>query len=374
MKEKTTKRWPLVAMLAVALLLVGSYYLMVAILGVPWLQGRVEQSIEPVDGQPPRAASPAAGEEVVVEVASQAEPSVVQIDIQTTQQTPFGTQEQEGTGSGVIYREDGYVVTNAHVVEGMDQVEVLFADGSTERGEVLGADTYTDIGVVRVDRRDLPPAEFGDGTDIQIGQLAVAVGSPSGFQSTVTAGVVSGLDREVSGEYTGGSQDTALVDLIQTDAAISPGSSGGALVDRSGEVFGINVAYLPSDTGAESIGFAIPSYTVSSVADQLIEDGTAEHPYLGVYLTDLSDETARSYGISAGSGALVTELEPGGPADEAGIRAGEVITAVGSTDIESSGDLLGALRNYAPGDTIEVTVDRNGRQVQLQVNLESREN
>jgi len=269
----------------------------------------------------------------------------------------------------VIYRSDGYIVTNNHVVEGSRDVEVAFADGDTERGEVVGTDPTTDIAVVKVNRNDLPAAGFASGDPI-VGQTAVAVGSPSGFESTVTSGIISGTGREVPAEYTGGKQATSLVDLVQTDAAISPGNSGGALADREGRVIGINVAYLPpAETGAENIGFAIPSATAVSVADQLIENGEAVHPYLGVYLSDLAPETASEFGSPVDSGALIEEVEPGSPADDAGVRRGDIVTAAGSEDVRSSGDLLSALRNYMPGDTVGLKIVRNGEKTTLQVNL-----
>jgi serine protease Do len=297
---------------------------------------------------------------------------VVQINVSGIEQTPFGAQKQEGLGSGVIYRSDGYIITNNHVVEGSRDVEVAFADGTTERGEVVGTDPTTDIALVSVDRNDLPAADFASGDPI-VGQTAVAVGSPSGFESTVTSGIISGTGREVPAEYTGGTQAPSLVDLIQTDAAISPGNSGGALADREGRVMGINVAYLPpAETGAENIGFAIPSATAVSVADQLIEDGEAVHPYVGVYLSDLTQQTASKFGSPVDSGALIEEVEPGSPADDAGIHRGDIVTAAGSEEVRSSGDLLSALRDYMPGDTVELKVLRNGEKTTLQVNLAER--
>jgi S1-C subfamily serine protease len=313
------------------------------------------------------------GDEPVARVAARVEPSVVQVNVSGVRQTPYGAQEQEGLGSGVIYREDGYVVTNHHVVEGARAVEVAFADGTTEEGEVVGTDPTTDLAVIRVNRDGLPAATFDDGRGLVVGQLAVAIGSPSGFQSTVTSGVLSAIGREFPAELTGGRQESALVDLLQTDAPISPGNSGGALANRAGEIIGINVAYLPpQETGAEGIGFAIPSYTVVSVADQLIETGEAQHPYLGVSVSDLAPEVADRFGVSAESGALIAEVEPGGPADTAGIEAGDVVTAVGSVDVSSSGDLLSALRRYGPGETVELTVLRGGEESGLDVRLGER--
>jgi len=308
-------------------------------------------------------------DEPVAKVASVLSPSVVQINVSGVQQTPYGAQKEEGIGSGVIYRSDGYIITNNHVVEGSRNVEVAFADGSTEQGQVVGTDPTTDIAVVKVDRNDLPAASFASGDPI-VGQAAVAVGSPSGFESTVTSGIVSGTGREVPAQITGGQQESSLVDLIQTDAAISPGNSGGALANRDGQVIGINVAYLPpSETGAENIGFAIPSGAATSVADQIIDNGKAVHPYLGVYLSDLTQETAKRFGSSADMGALIEKVEPGGPADQAGIRRGDIVIAAGNDEVQSSGDLISALRDYQPGDTVELTVLRNGQKEGLQVNL-----
>jgi serine protease Do len=292
-------------------------------------------------------------DEPVAQVAAQVSPSVVQVNVRAVQTTPFGTQEGEGLGSGVIYRSDGYIITNNHVVappgsSPAEEVNIAFADGSTEQGEVVGRDPSTEIAVVRVDRDNLPAARFREGS-----------------------GVVSGLNREVPAEYTGGRQDRALVDLIQTDAAISPGSSGGALVDRDGEVVGINVAYLPpQQTGAESIGFAIPSDTAISVADQLIDNGRVSSPFLGIRNADLTPEIAEQFGLSDQSGVIVVEVEPGSPAADAGLRREDVITALDSTEIESSGDLLGALRDYRPGDTVSLTVLRGGSGAEETVEVE----
>jgi S1-C subfamily serine protease len=337
------------------------------VLGVVYLSPGTgnTQTAEPIKSAPARIPS----DEPVARVASVLSPSVVQINVTGVQQTPYGAQKEEGIGSGVIYRSDGYIVTNNHVVEGSRQVEVAFADGSTEQGQVVGTDPDTDIAVVKVDRTGLPAASFS-GTDPIVGQTAVAVGSPSGFESTVTSGIVSGTGREVPAEITGGQQESSLVDLIQTDAAISPGNSGGALADRDGRVIGINVAYLPpQQTGAENIGFAIPSRTATTVADQIIDDGKAVHPYLGVYLSDLTSETARRFGSSVNTGALVEKVESGGPADQAGLRRGDVVTAAGRDQIQSSGDLISALRNYQPGDTLQLSVMRDGQKETLQVKL-----
>lgn len=323
----------------------------------------------------PEAAGNISGNEPVARIASQVDPSVVQVNVSGTTQTPFGAEQQaEGLGSGVIYTSDGYIVTNNHVVEGADGVTIAFSDGTTETGEVVGGDPRSDLAVVKVDRNDLPAASFSD-ERVTVGQLAVAIGSPSGFESTVTSGVVSGVNRELSPEQIGGNQqEPSLVDLIQTDAAISPGNSGGALVERDGEVIGINVAYLPqTQSGAlvEGIGFAIPATTATSVADQLIANGEVASAYVGIYPVDITSQDAEQFGLDGvqSGGAGVAEVEPGSPADDAGFEQEDIITSIEEERVEGSGDLFAALRDYQPGDTVGITIIRDGREQNLDVTL-----
>lgn len=313
-------------------------------------------------------------DEPVAQVAAAVGPSVVQINVQVSQQTPLGTQQGEGLGSGVIYREDGHIITNDHVVRGASNIEVAFADGRTAPAELVGADPTSEIAVLKVDRNDLPAATFKTDEPPIVGQLAVAIGSPAGFEATVTSGIVSAVGREFPAELTGGGNAArALSDLIQTDAAISPGNSGGALVDRNGNIIGINVAYLPpAETGAVNLGFAVPSDTAVSVADQLIETGEVTTPYLGVGTTDLTPEIADRFNLSVDSGALVQTVEPGSGAAAAGVRENDVITALDDTEVNSYGDLFGALRDYQPGDTVTLTVVRGGNERTLDVTLGER--
>jgi serine protease Do len=324
---------------------------------------------------PTQAPQRVPADEPVAQVAAEVESSVVQVNVKATQATPFGSEEQEGLGSGVIYREDGYIITNHHVVDGTSDVSVAFADGTTEPAEVVGSDPGTEIAVLRVDRGGLPAARFNEDEDLLPGQLAVAIGSPSGFESTVTSGVISGIGRDFPPELVAGDPNAArsLVDLIQTDAAISPGNSGGALADRDGEIIGINVAYLPpAETGAVNIGFAIPSDTAISVADQLIETGEVSSAYLGVSTTDLSPEDAERFDLPVQSGAIVETVEPGSGADGAGVRRGDIIVALGGDSVGNTGDLLGALRDYRPGDAVELTVVRDGDEQTLSPTLGER--
>ena len=340
-------------------------------LGTILLAGCSEK--EPGPRADPQADIPA--EEPVARVASKVGPSVVQVNVRAVRETPLGTQRGEGLGSGVNYRRDGYIVTNNHVIEGATGVNVAFADGTIEDANIVGTDPNTEIAVIKVDRNGLPAATFDDEEAPIVGQLAVAIGSPSGFESTVTFGVVSGVGREFPPELTisGTAERRALTDLIQTDAAISPGNSGGALADRDGEIIGINVAYLPpAETGAVNLGFAVPSDTAVSVADQLIEKGKVTTPYLGVLTTDLSPEDAGRFDLPVDSGALVDQVVPGSPAREAGVRKGDIITALGDARIVGYGDLLGALRDHEPGDRVTLTIFRNTVEKKLEVKLGER--
>lgn len=267
-----------------------------------------------------------------------------------------------GEGSGVIYDDDGAIVTNAHVVAAAQMVDVTFADGSRAEGDVVAADPAVDLAVIQTDRNDLEAAEFSRRTPAA-GELAVAIGNPLGFENTVTAGIISGLERSVPG---GG---TALVGLLQTDAAISPGNSGGALVGASGDVVGINVAYIPPAGGAVAIGFAIPSAVVVDVADELLADGQVEHPFLGIVPRALTPQLAVQYGIGPEAGVIVIEVVPDSPAEDAGIRAGDVITGIDGEQVDEPGDLLAELRANDPGDRVELRLLRNGEEETVEVEL-----
>ncbi|MGY1828128.1 S1C family serine protease [Blastococcus sp. SYSU DS0541] len=277
---------------------------------------------------------------VVPEVAARVQPSVVTILTAT------------GNGSGVVYDEDGLIVTNEHVVRGATTVEVAFADGQRAPGTVVATDVVTDLALVRSDRGDLPAARFQSELP-RIGELVIAIGSPLGFESTVTAGVVSGLQREIPGSA---GRTQALVDLIQTDAAISPGNSGGALVDGDGEVIGINEAYIPPQAGAVSLGFAIPSATVTDVVEQLREDGQAEHAFLGIAPAPLTPQIAEQFGVPGTDAVIVAAVVPGSPAAQAGIAPGDLVVAVDGSPTTAPEDVLAALRARDPGDRVTVTV------------------
>lgn len=289
------------------------------------------------------------------DVVSEVSPSVVTI------------QTDSGVGSGVVLRPD-IVTTNAHVVGDQRRVAVVFADGQSSPGTVLALDTITDLAVVRTERGNLPVPEYREDLPLP-GEIALAIGSPLGFENSVTVGVISGLHRDIPGSAGG---TASLVDLIQTDASISPGNSGGALLDAQGRVVGINEAYIPPAAGAVALGFAIPTSTVLDVTEQLLTTGSVDHPYLGVSLRPLTDPLRRQLGVDAENGAVVLDVDATGPAGQAGVRPGDVITGLNGEPVRSVEDVLALVRQTAPGDEIPLTVSRNGEQQQFTVTVGTR--
>jgi serine protease DegQ len=287
-------------------------------------------------------------------VVRKVEPSVVTIS------------HDQGTGSGVVWSKDGVVVTNAHVVGDVRDVELAFFDGQRADGRVRAIDPDTDLAVVDVDRKDLEPATFQEELPA-MGELAVAMGSPLGFQNTVTAGIISGLHREIPGSAQQGIR--SLVDLIQTDAPISPGNSGGALLNGRGQVVGISVAYIPPEQGAVSIGFAIPAATAVDVVGDLLRTGRATHAYLGIEPAPVTREVAAQLGLDQAAGVLVMEVGDGTPAAKAGLQPGDVIVRLDDKPIDTVEDLFGELRQHRPGERVTLTVVRDGREQQITATL-----
>jgi len=289
----------------------------------------------------------------VVQIVKNVQPSVVTVET------------ENGLGSGIIYDPNGYIVTNNHVVASGTTYTVSFASGEQLPATVVGTDPTTDVAVLKVDKTGLPAASF-DQTLPQVGQLAVAMGSPLGFDDSVTAGIVSGLQRTVPGSA---QESQALVDLIQTDAAISPGNSGGALVDADSKVIGMNVAYIPPAESAVSIGFAIPAQTVTNVADDIIAGKPVQHAFLGIRYATLTPEIAQQYNINADHGLVVEQVQSGTPAEQAGLKPGDVILSVDGKDMNQVEDLIAVLHQHAPGDTVPIVIERNNQQQTIQVTL-----
>jgi putative serine protease PepD len=302
------------------------------------------------------------------DVYEKAKDSVAYITSQITQSGggPFGqTQQGTATGSGFVVSTDGYVVTNDHVVDGASSVTVKIGDGKTLPAKVVGTDPSTDLALLKVNATGLTPLTLGDSGAVQVGDPAYAIGNPYGLDRTLTTGVISALQRQISSP-----NGFAIDNVLQTDAAINPGNSGGPLFNGQGQVIGVNsqIETGGSSNGGEGgnvgIGFAIPSNTVKSVVDQLMKSGKVSHAYLGVSTQDTSN----------GSGATVAGVTSGGPAATAGLRQGDVITSIGGRSVSGSDAVLAVVDEHKVGDTVQVTVKRDGSTKTLSVKLGQRPN
>ena len=275
------------------------------------------------------------------------------------------------SGSGVFISNDGYVLTNNHVVEGAESYSVVLANGSEIEASLIGADPYSDLAVLKVN--DTPPAvvQFGSSDLLKPGETVIAIGSPLGdFKNTVTAGVISAVGRSLD---TG--NGFFLENMIQTDAAINQGNSGGPLVNLAGEVIGINTLIVRGGSGAstvvEGLGFSIPSGTVQVVATQLIQDGAVARPYLGIRYQSIDPQIATVYRLPAQWGVYVTQVEQGSPAEKAGIKEDDIIVQVGNVALDGDHPYINALFEYKPGDAVTLTLYRGNDRIEVQVNLES---
>lgn len=273
-----------------------------------------------------------------------------------------------GLGSGVVYSEDGLILTNEHVIRGNTSVEVAFADGQRVEGTVKATDPVTDLALVQADRTGLPKPTYQTNLP-KVGEGAVVLGSPLGFENTATAGIISGLHRSIPGSA---SNSLSLVDLIQTDAPISPGNSGGAVINMRGEIIGISEAYIPPSAGAVALGFAIPAATAVEVAEELLADGTAEHAYLGLTPGELTAQIADQLGIGEVTGVLVLSVDEDGPAGRAGIRPGDVLESMEGVQLTAPEKLLAELRGRNPGNTVSFSVKRGDRSEDVKVDLTER--
>jgi putative serine protease PepD len=331
---------PLVAVVAAAALVAGGY--------------GIGQAVDRTSAAPPGAGIPTAaisapiqaGDEPVAAVAKALLPTVVELTVET--------QQGDGLGSGVIYDKNGYILTAAHVVEGADRVTVRLADGTRLTGEVLGADRGTDVGVVKVDRGNLPAAPLAIDVPLQVGQLAVAIGSPFRLEGSVTSGVVSATSRILDDGR----------EVIQTDAPINPGNSGGVLADREGRVIGINSA-IRSDgsNGNIGIGFAVPIDVAAKVAESIVQNKPVRAVYLGVRPTDPA---------SGRAGAAILEVTPGSPADKAGVEVGDLVVEIDGQAVTGYADLVSRIRDHQAGDRVTLKLVRDGRERTVTATLADR--
>ena len=296
--------------------------------------------------------------EAVAGAAERVSPSVVNVEIFRRE----GADERPaGTGSGFVFTPDGFVLTNSHVVAHANRISVTLLDGRRADGTVVGSDPDSDLAVVRISTSGLIPVTFGDSGKVRVGQVAIAIGSPYGFQCTVTAGVVSALGRSLR------SQSGRLIDnVIQTDAALNPGNSGGPLVNSRGEVIGVNTAVI---LPAQGICFAIAINTAKYVAARLIRDGRIVRAYLGVagMTAPVHRRVVRFYRLAATNGVMVASVEPGSPAEKAGVKPRDIIVAYGDSPVESVDDLHKLLSEERIGAKAELTVIRGTEQIRLEV-------
>ena len=301
----------------------------------------------------------------VIAIAQKVMPSVVGIHTYGTYNywgRPI-TNMELGSGSGIIYSEDGYIITNYHVIENATSVIVTLADEQEFEAVIIGADEASDLAVLKIDAdRKLPAAELGDSSLLQIGELVVAIGNPLGYSNTVTDGIVSGLNRQLS-DY------TDEMTLIQTNAAINSGNSGGALVNSRGQVIGINSAKLVA-SNAEGMGFALSIDEVKPLVEQLINQGHVSRPYMGVTINSqyqVDEKTAERYDIPVG--IMIYSVADNSPAEQAGLKAGDIIYKVDNTIIQSFDDLSEVIDDSKVGDTLQVTVNRDGKKIVCNVVL-----
>lgn len=310
----------------------------------------------------------------VIEIAKKVQSSVVGIQAQSSKDDIHsrGTSERssESVGSGVIIKSDGFILTNAHVIKGANSIIVTLNDEKVP-AELIGSDTNSDIAVIRIRKDNLEVARLGAAKNLQVGELAVAIGSPFGFQHSVTAGVISALDRNVTVGNEADSPKT-YTNLIQTDAAINPGNSGGALINQKGEVVGINTLIYSTNGISQGIGFAIPVEEASKVATELINDGQVQYPFIGVEGQTVDQTIARKHNLEVSQGALVIEVRPQSPAERAGLKVGDVITKFDDIKIASMDDLVASVRNVGIGAVAKILVNRDGKSQLLTIKTAKR--
>lgn len=317
----------------------------------------------------------------IAEIADRVSASVVSV-VTSIKTTDLLGQNYEAAaaGTGIIVTSDGYILTNKHVIDGASSITVVLDDGTTyENVELSAVDPLNDVAFLKInDVSGLTPATLGDSKTINVGQQVMAIGNALGqYQNTVTVGVVSGLGRSVTASDGDGRNVETLTDMIQTDAAINSGNSGGPLVNAAGEVIGINTA---TSSSAENMGFAIPISSVKGMLAQLIEKGTAERSYIGVYTAEITPEVAKAHNLPVNSGAYIynssahSAIINNSPAAKAGLKDKDIITAINGVKVGAAGSLVDLIGEYKPGDTIQLTVIRDGNEIAINVTLEGYKN
>lgn len=307
-------------------------------------------------------------------------PSVVNIDVYTKQQSQsfYGlmgqdsssnTLEESSLGSGIILSEDGYILTNYHVIEDADQLKVT-ANSQEYEAKVVGTDESSDLAVLKIDASGLTAIEIGSSSDLKVGEWVMALGSPFGLEQSVSTGIVSATSRTTS-TLSSSESSAVYTNMIQTDAAINPGNSGGALVDSEGKLIGINTLIASSSGTSSGVGFAIPVDYAMGIAQQIMNGETPSHAQLGVSCVTINSQLASRYNLPVESGAYVSQLASSSAAEKAGIQQGDIITKIDDTNISSNTDLTLAIRSHSVGDKVKVTYNRNGEENTVEVTLGS---
>jgi serine protease DegS len=331
----------------------------------------------------PNAAVPAPGPVSYADAVEIAAPAVVNVHSRKTviQSSPlfddpffrrffgdqFGPQQREETslGSGVIVSDQGYILTNNHVIEGADQIRVGLRDGRSAEATVVGSDAEADLAVLKVKLDKLPTITLGNSDNLRVGDVVMAIGNPFGVGQTVTLGIISATGRSELGIST-------FENFIQTDAAINPGNSGGALITARGELIGINTAIFSRSGGSQGIGFAIPTSLAKISMAQIVEKGYVSRGWLGVEIQELTPQLAESFGIKNKKGVIIAGVLRGGPADKAGLEPGDIVTRLNGKNIDSARDALNAIAQINPGSTLKILALRNGKNVELDATVAER--
>jgi serine protease DegQ len=281
------------------------------------------------------------------------------------EQSPNERRKESSLGSGVIVSTDGYILTNHHVVEQADEIEIALSDGRRAPARLIGADPETDLAVLKAELKDVPSIAFGTTDGVKVGDVVLAIGNPFGVGQTVTMGIVSALGRTHLGINT-------FENFIQTDAAINPGNSGGALVDASGNLIGINTAIYSRTGGSQGIGFAIPESVAKQVLQQIVSNGTVTRGWIGVEAQDLSKELADSFGLMSSSGALIAGVLRGGPAEKSGVKPGDILKEVEGKPVTDVAGMLNLVAALEPGSTATLSLLRNQNPLTVQVSVAKR--
>ena len=300
---------------------------------------------------------------VSTQTMQQAPSSILDFFFGFPQQGAPQQREKVGSGSGVIIRQDGYIVTNNHVIEGATKIEVTLNNNQTYQATLVGTDPATDIALLKIEAEGLPVIPFGDSDKLRLGEWVIAIGSPYDLRSTITAGIVSAKGRSMP-NYTG---EFKIESFIQTDAAVNPGNSGGALVDKAGNLVGINTAIISQTGSYTGYSFAVPVNIVKKIVYDLMDYGKVQRAVLGITMQEIDDKIAEELKLSSRKGVYIVEVSKSGAADVAGIKAGDILIAIDSTAITNSASVQEAVSRFSPGDEAEITVLRDGKEKKFDV-------